>query len=304
MKLISYTNPGSKGAEPAGGEPRLGVFDPRRGVFDVAAAAPELPATMLDFIAAGEAATTALRQALQRSGDSSANWSSADSVRLLAPIPLPRKNVFCVGRNYKLHIIEGAVARGVEPTYPKVPEFFSKPPTAVVGHDAAVELHERVTKMLDYEVELAIVIGRKVRDLTPQNAMSAVFGYTIVNDVTARDAQRDHGQWFKGKGLDTSCPMGPCIVTAEEFGDPAGHRIWLTVNGETRQDSNTADMLFNVVDILVSLSAGLTLEPGDVIATGTPSGVGMGMKPQQFLKRGDVIVAGIEGIGELRNRVA
>jgi 2-keto-4-pentenoate hydratase/2-oxohepta-3-ene-1,7-dioic acid hydratase in catechol pathway len=296
MKLVTYAKKGQN-------EPRLGVLETRRGVFDVAAASRDLPATMLDFIAAGEPAATALRQALQRAGDASASWTALDAVSLHAPIPLPRKNVFCVGRNYKLHIIEGAVARGVEPTYPKVPEFFSKPPTAVVGHDADVQLHERVTKMLDYEVELAIVVGRKVRDLTPQNAMSAVFGYTIVNDVTARDAQRDHGQWFKGKGLDTSCPVGPCIVTADEFGDPSGHRLWLTVNGEMRQDSNTADMLFGVADILVSLSAGLTLEPGDVIATGTPSGVGFGMKPQQFLKRGDVIVAGIDGIGELRNRI-
>ena len=157
--------------------------------------------------------------------------------------------------------------------------------------------------MLDYEVELGIVIGSKVRDLTPANAMAAVFGYTIVNDVTARDKQRDHGQWFKGKGLDTSCPMGPCIVTADEFGAPAGHRISLTVNGAMRQDSNTADMLFDVTQILVSLSAGLTLEPGDVIATGTPSGVAFGMEPQQFLQSGDVMVAAIEGIGQLRNRI-
>jgi 2-keto-4-pentenoate hydratase/2-oxohepta-3-ene-1,7-dioic acid hydratase in catechol pathway len=293
MKFVAFLDPTTNAA-------CVGVLDDARGVLPLRGRA--WSGDMIAMIAAGEAARADATEAVRTAAAGA--WRPAAETRLLAPIHAPRKNVFCVGRNYKLHILEGARARGQEPTYPKVPEFFSKPPTAVVGHDAPVERHAAHTKMLDYEVELGIVIGRRVRDLTPENAMSAVFGYTVVNDVTARDAQRDHGQWFKGKGFDSSCPMGPCIVTADAFGDPAGHRISLTVNGQTRQDSNTADMLFGVRDILVSLSGGMTLEPGDVIATGTPSGVGFGMEPQVFLQVGDEMVASVEGIGSLRNRIA
>jgi 2-keto-4-pentenoate hydratase/2-oxohepta-3-ene-1,7-dioic acid hydratase in catechol pathway len=230
-------------------------------------------------------------------------WIPLKRAKLLAPFPVPRKNVFCVGRNYRLHILEGARARGVEPSFPKVPEFFSKPRTTVVGHEAGVLRHAAHTQKLDYEVEFAIVIGKTVTNLTPANAMKAIFGYTIVNDVTARDAQTAHGQWFKGKSFDTYCPIGPVVVTADEFGDPSGHRITLRVNGETRQDSNTSDLLFDVPAILTHLSASLTLEPGDVIATGTPSGVALGMDPQKWLNVGDVVEAEVEGIGVLRNRI-
>ena len=184
-----------------------------------------------------------------------------------------------------------------------MPEFFSKPRTTVVGHEAGVLRHAAHTQKLDYEVEFAIVIGKTVTNLTPANAMKAIFGYTIVNDVTARDAQTAHGQWFKGKSFDTYCPIGPVVVTADEFGDPSGHRITLRVNGETRQDSNTSDLLFDVPAILTHLSASLTLEPGDVIATGTPSGVALGMDPQKWLNVGDVVEAEVEGIGVLRNRI-
>ena len=147
------------------------------------------------------------------------------------------------------------------------------------------------------------MIGNRIRDIAPADALSAVFGYTIVNDVTARDAQAAHGQWFKGKSYDTFCPMGPCLVTADEFGDPSGHRLGLKVNGETRQDSTTSDLLFPVAEIIAALAASTTLEPGDVIATGTPSGVAMGMTPQRWLDVGDTVEAEVEGIGVLRNRV-
>jgi 2-keto-4-pentenoate hydratase/2-oxohepta-3-ene-1,7-dioic acid hydratase in catechol pathway len=150
---------------------------------------------------------------------------------------------------------------------------------------------------------LAFVVGCRVKDIAVADALDAIFGFTIVNDVTARDLQVSHGQWFKGKGLDGSCPMGPWIVTADEFDVRRGHRISLRVNGEQRQDSNTSDMLFDCAQILSSLSGGMTLEPGDVVATGTPAGVGMGLEPQQWLKPGDVIEADIEGIGVLRNTV-
>lgn len=262
------------------------------------------PADMLALIAGGPTVLGDVRKALAAAtGNAGAARRPLSSVRLLAPIPHPRKNVFCVGRNYKLHIEEGARARGVEPSFPTVPEFFSKPPTTVIGPDAEVRLDSELTKQLDYEVELAIVIGTTCRDVAPEGVDDVIFGYTIANDVTARDLQRAHGQWFKGKGLDTTLPCGPWIVTKDAFGDPASHRLSLTVNGEGRQDSTIADMLFDCREIVVSLSAGLTLEPGDIICTGTPSGVGLGLSPQSFLKHGDVVECEIDGIGRLRNRV-
>jgi 2-keto-4-pentenoate hydratase/2-oxohepta-3-ene-1,7-dioic acid hydratase in catechol pathway len=284
MKLVTFL---------AGRDPRPGVI-----VGEQVHALPE--ATLLDFIHGGQGA---LRRAAEVANGSapSGKYRLAD-VKLLAPIPRPSKNVFCVGRNYKLHIEEGARARGVQVKFPPVPEFFSKPPTTVVGPGADVRL-PMVTQRLDYEVELAIVIGRTCRDIAASDAREHILGYTVVNDITARDLQADHGQWFKGKGLDTSCPMGPWIVTAEEFDIGKGHRIWLTVNGQIRQDSSTADMLFDCYQIVESLSQGMTLEPGDVIATGTPSGVGLGMNPQVWLKDRDVVEAGIDGIGSLVNTI-
>lgn len=266
-----------------------------------AAAGATPPADMLALIAGGAEALAAVGSAVAKAG--SAARRPLARVRLLAPIPHVRKNVFCVGRNYKLHIEEGARARGVEPTFPTVPEFFSKPPTTVIGPDAEIRLDSALTKQLDYEVELAFVIGRTCRDVALDDVDAVIFGYTIANDVTARDLQRAHGQWFKGKALDTSLPCGPWIVTADEFGDPASHRLSLTVNGEGRQDSTIADMLFDCRQIVASLSAGLTLEPGDIICTGTPSGVGLGLSPQSFLKDGDIVECAIDGIGRLRNRV-
>jgi len=283
--------------------PRLGVLDAGRGVLDLKKANSRLPGDMYALIEGGASALKAVKATVAKASKKKSAWIPLKRAKLLAPFPSPRKNVFCVGRNYKLHILEGARARGVEPTFPKVPEFFSKPRTTVIGPEANVLRHAKNTQNLDYEVELAIVIGKKVRDLPPEKAMSAVFGYTIVNDVTARDAQRAHGQWHKGKSFDTFCPMGPCVVTADEFGNPSGHRIALKVNGEIRQDSNTADLLFDVPAMVSYLCASLTLEPGDVIATGTPSGVAMGMTPQKWLQVGDVIEAEVQGIGVLRNRV-
>ena len=290
----------------AGSTERLGVVDGKRGILDLAKAGDGLPGDMLSLIEGGEKAVAAARKAFDAAlsaPEGKGLWSPYEASKLLAPIPHPRKNIFCVGRNYKEHILEAARARGVEPTFPKVPEFFSKPPTTVIGPEAGIERHAEHTQNLDYEVEFAIVIGKRTRDVKSADALSHVFGYTIVNDVTARDAQRAHGQWFKGKSYDTFCPMGPAIVTADEFGDPSGRRIALTVNGEIRQDSNTADLLFTVPQIIESLSASLTLEPGDVIATGTPSGVALGMTPQKWLQVGDVVEAEIEGLGRLRNRV-
>lgn len=266
----------------------------------------EPPSDMLGLIAGGPATLEAVRKVREAalvSKDDLALWKPLSQVRLDAPIQRPRKNVFCVGRNYKAHIEEGARARGLKVEFPVFPEFFSKPPTTVIGHEHDIRLDPKLTQQFDYEVELGIVIGRTARDIGATAASDAIFGYTVVNDVTARDLQFRHGQWFKGKGLDTTCPIGPWIVTKDEFGDPSGHRITLRVNGETRQDSNTSDLLFDCAAIVASLSEGLTIEAGDIIATGTPSGVALGMSPQKWLKDADIIEAEVEGIGVLRNRV-
>jgi 2-keto-4-pentenoate hydratase/2-oxohepta-3-ene-1,7-dioic acid hydratase in catechol pathway len=217
-----------------------------------------------------------------------------DGVRLLAPIPRPRKNIFCMGRNYAEHAAE----RGAAP--PDRPVFFTKAPTTVIGHEAAI-VHHAATQALDYEVELAAVVGRAGRDIAPEDALQHVFGYTVLNDVTARDLQKAHQQWFKGKSLDTFCPMGPVLVTADEIPDPQALGIRLRVNGATRQEATTGQMIFDVAALLAALSAGMTLEPGDILATGTPSGVGAATGA--YLRPGDVVEAEIDGLGCLRNRV-
>ena len=251
-------------------------------------------------IIANPALLSAVRQLVASAADDS--WTPLARATLLAPIPRPAKNVVCVGRNYKLHIEEGARARGVAVDYPALPEFFTKPPTAVIGTGAEIRLPQN-TQKLDYEVELAFVVGRSGRDISVEDALSHIFGFTVLNDVTARDLQRAHGQWFKGKALDTTCPIGPWIVTADEFDVTVDHRLWLTVNGEPRQDAFISDMLFDCAQILSSLSSGMTVEAGDIITTGTPSGVGLGLNPPIWLKDGDVVEAGIEGIGSIINTV-
>jgi 2-keto-4-pentenoate hydratase/2-oxohepta-3-ene-1,7-dioic acid hydratase in catechol pathway len=301
MRLVTFSNTA---------EPMLGIIE-QDMLLNVAAAAAHfgaagIPGSMLELIASGPVGMSSLRGLLEQAEAARTDpslWMPASSTTLLAPIPRPAKNVFCVGRNYKLHIEEGARARGVPVIFPAVPEYFSKPPTAVIGPDACIRLDSRLTQQLDYEVELALIIGRKCRELSVDQAMDAVFGYTVLNDISARDLQKSHNQWFKGKGLDTYCPFGPSIVTADEYGDPSGKRITLRVNGKIRQDSNTRDLLFNCATIVSVLSAGLTLEPGDIIATGTPSGVALGMTPQAWLVDCDVVEAEVEGIGILRNTV-
>ena len=228
----------------------------------------------------------------------------ASDVRLLAPLPCPKKNVFCVGRNYLEHIAEGERAQNKTIGVTEHPVFFTKPPTAVVGPGADVPIFPHVSTRIDYEVELAVVIGKAGRDIPKARAYKHIFGYTILNDVTARDVQRRHGgQFFKGKGLDGSCPIGPVIVTADAIGDPMSLGLRLSVNGETRQDGSTTDMIFDIPTLIASLSEGLSLEPGDILATGTPSGVGYAMDPPRFLEDGDVVVCEIDGIGRLENRM-
>ncbi|WP_281929019.1 fumarylacetoacetate hydrolase family protein [Roseibium album] len=223
---------------------------------------------------------------------------------LLAPIPIIRKNVLCVGRNYAEHITEGDRAQKQQVGVTEYPVFFTKPPTSIVGPGGDVLTFPNVSKQTDYEVELAVIIGTPGRNIAKADAMKHVFGYTILNDISARDVQRRHGgQNFKGKAFDGSCPMGPWIVTADAIDDPHALPISLTVNGEIRQNGNTADMIFDIETLIASLSEGMTLEPGDIIATGTPSGVGYAMDPPSFLKDGDTVVCNISGIGTLTNSV-
>jgi 2-keto-4-pentenoate hydratase/2-oxohepta-3-ene-1,7-dioic acid hydratase in catechol pathway len=228
------------------------------------------------------------------------------SVRLLAPI-VPKRNVFCVGWNYAEHFAEGKDFRpaSAPQEIPDHPALFSKNPFAIIGPGAAIRHPAPISEQLDYEVELAVVIGRGGRDISERDALDHVFGYTIANDVSVRDVQRTWhgGQWFKGKNFDTHLPLGPWIVTKDEIPDPQALRITTRVNGTIKQDSSTKRMVFPVARIIAELSAGLTLYPGDVIMTGTPEGVGMGRKPPEWLKPGDVVELEIERIGILRNVV-
>jgi 2-keto-4-pentenoate hydratase/2-oxohepta-3-ene-1,7-dioic acid hydratase in catechol pathway len=226
-----------------------------------------------------------------------------ERVKLLAPLPFPRKNIVMLGINYQEHIDEGARARQVAVATPEAPVYFTKPPTSVIGHRGKV-VHHRATEKLDYEVELAVVIGKKGRDIPREKAMDYVFGYTICLDMTARDLQRKHGQWFKGKSLDTFCPIGPWIVHKSAIPDPHRLRLICRVNGEVVQDGNTKDMIFDIPTTIAVLSEGMTIEPGDIISTGTPSGVGFARVPPLFLKPGDRVEAEVEGIGTLAVEVA
>jgi len=255
-----------------------------------------------DLAEAGEAGLAIVRDLA--SAVNSANLVAQASLTLMAPIPRPKKNVFCVGRNYKDHIDEGMRAQGKAPApLPTVPEFFTKPPTAVIASGETIPQHANVTEQLDYEVELAVIIGKPGSNIAAQNAFNHVFGYSIINDITGRDMQRRYGQWFKGKGLDRSCPFGPVVVHASALPNVADIRIFSTVNGEVRQDSRTSRMIFDIPAIIEHLTRGLTLEAGDVIATGTPSGVGYAMTPPRFLLKGDRVTAEIEGIGILSNSI-
>ena len=225
---------------------------------------------------------------------------SFDAATVLAPLH-PRKNVFCVGRNYLAHAVEGAKARGEDLNLPDVPTFFTKAPTAIVGPEVELELMASLSSQYDWEAELGVVIGERCKNVAEDRALEVIFGYTCVNDVTARDVQKRHMQWFKGKTLDFTCPVGPAIVDAAEFGDPQDVTVALRVNGVEKQNASTSTMIFSVARIIAELSKGTTLEPGDLIATGTPEGVGMGRG--EFLRDGDEMEVEIGRIGILRNRV-
>lgn len=226
------------------------------------------------------------------------------AITLRAPLPRPHRNLFCIGRNYRAHAEElaSSVFREQMAEEPRWPMVFSKVPQTVIGPFDAVRLPGKaVSEQIDYECELAVVIGRGGRDIDRSRAMEHVFGYTVVNDVSARDVQVRHGQWHLGKSFDTFCPMGPWIVSADEV-DGRATRVRGWVNGELRQDGKTQDMIFDIPTLIETCSRGITLVPGDVIATGTPSGVGMGFKPPKWLRHGDVVRVEIDGVGGIENR--
>ena len=226
-----------------------------------------------------------------------------NQVRLLAPIPHPRHDVLCVGQNYVAHAKESAAFKGIPYQKPEYPVFFSKRVNRAVAPDGVMGLHSDLTSQMDYEVELAVILGRRCSHVSREEAFDYVFGYSIGNDMSARDIQNRHKQYSFGKGLDDSFPMGPWIVTREEVPEPPHLRIQSWVNGDLRQDGNTDDFIFDIPELISQLSQGITLEPGDILITGTPAGVGMGFHPPKFLKAGDVVTCRIEGIGTLTNPI-
>lgn len=285
MRLVTYRD-GTHG--------RIGAVQGDR-VVDLSSVAPD----MQSLIEQGSVGLDRARAAVSAASVS----LPLAGLTLLAPIPRPRKNIICLGMNYALHAYESARARGNPEVLPEHPVFFTKANTCVAAPNATVPLHDEVTAQLDWEVELAVVLGRTALNVPESQAMEYVFGYTIINDVSARDLQTRHQQFFRAKSLDGCGPMGSWIVTADEIPDPHALGIRLRLNGETMQDSSTADQIFKIPAVISVLSGGMTLEPGDIISTGTPAGVGMGMRPQRWLKDGDVMEAEVERIGILRNTV-
>ena len=288
-------------------EPFIGVFHEDR-VIDIHKAEQVIfdmnsfPKTLVECVALGDKFVQNVKQIVDKlksaEGVESYVYASSD-VTILAPIPRPAKNIFCVGKNYREHAIE----MGTEEDIPKHVMLFSKAPTSVIGHEQEIDPHLHITNELDYEGELAVVIGKKGKCIAEDEAMDYVFGYTIVNDITARNLQTQHKQFLLGKSLDTSCPIGPYLVHKSAIANPYDLTIKTKVNNELRQDGHTKDMIFSIEHIISTLSQGTTLEPGDIIATGTPAGVGKGFKPPKFLQPGDVIEIEVEEIGTLRNTV-
>jgi 2-keto-4-pentenoate hydratase/2-oxohepta-3-ene-1,7-dioic acid hydratase in catechol pathway len=283
MKLVTYLD----------GHPRVGAVL-EEGVADLS----ERFDSMQTLIEGGEPALEEARSLV-------AKVDTVDDAELQAPIPHPRRNVFCMGWNYLTHFEEGQGRRGdQQEELPEYPAFFDKPTTAVIGPYDDIPFDPNFSKKMDYEAELAVVIGRAGRSIPAAEAMDHIFGYTLANDVTARDVQRRHGgQWLKGKGMDGSCPLGPWIVTADEIADPQNLPVRCHVNGVEKQNSSTRFMVFPIARLIEELSLAMTLLPGDILLTGTPEGVGYARTPPEYLSPGDEVTVTIPDIGELTNRV-
>ncbi len=303
MRLVTFAQ---------GKKTSIGVLDEKGDrVIDLARAAGVTPLgvhshapDMTAFVALGKKGLALARAALKKPPKQAI--VPLGKVRLLAPFPKPRRNIFCVGLNYQDHVREFQKS-GFDPSgktnAPEYPIFFTKMNTAVIGPGAVIPTRSDPTDSVDYEVELTVVVGPGGRDIKKADAFKHVYGYTIVNDVTSRIQQQRYGQWFLGKSLDGFCPMGPWLVTADEIDDVTKLRLQTRVNGEMRQDNVVGDLIFDIPTLIETLSAGRTLEPGDLIATGTPTGVGIGFKPPKFLKRGDVVTLAIDKLGTLENKV-
>jgi 2-keto-4-pentenoate hydratase/2-oxohepta-3-ene-1,7-dioic acid hydratase in catechol pathway len=275
------------------GERRLGVVRGRDEVVEI-----DEPRDMLALIDAGTGGLAAAKAALE---SPRARVHKLADVELLAPLPEPRGDVLAIGRNYQEHAKESARAWGEAV---KPPTVFTKAQTSIAGPYDDIRIEPAISDKIDWEVELGVVIGKAGANIKAEDAMSYIFGYTVINDVSARDIQNGWGgQFFKGKSLDRSSPIGPWIVTADEIADPQALRVTLKVNGEVKQDGNTRDMIYPVQELIVWLSVGMTLRPGSVIATGTPDGVGFARTPPEFLKPGDLMETEVEGVGLLRNKI-
>lgn len=299
MKLATYTTKNS--------DPKIGIVQ-NDTIIDIEILGHKtnetFPKTMLDLIDAGLDEVKRIANIL---ADANENTIAAVSipmaeVTLLAPIPRPRKNIIGIGLNYTEHVAESARTLDTSNELPQKPVIFSKPPTAVTATNTDILLNSKLTQQLDWEVELAVIIGKKGKYVPAAEAMDYVFGYTVINDISARDCRRA-GQWIVSKGQDTFAPMGPYLVTKDEIENPHNLNLSLTVNGVEKQNSNSKFMLFNINELIEDLSIVFTLEPGDIIATGTPAGVGAGRTPQEWLWDGDVVEATVEGIGTLVNTV-
>jgi len=297
-------------------KPHLGIVRDDEVVdVDLAGQALRLtaPDQMLDLIDNYERYLPALQAILQKAGQRRftqvRTFSDIGAAHLLsevvlaAPIPRPRKNIFCLATNYQEHLQETANLRDHSGIMPEYPVFFTKAPTTVNSPYGTIVIDPAISTEIDWEVELAVIIGKTGKNIRQEDAPSYVFGYTVLNDLSARDIQTRHRQFFKGKSLDGLCPMGPCIVTADELPDPHNLGLRLRVNGITKQASNTSLMIFSINTAIAELSMGMTLEPGDIIATGTPGGVGFSRMPPEFLIPGDVVESEVDGIGMLRNAV-
>jgi 2-keto-4-pentenoate hydratase/2-oxohepta-3-ene-1,7-dioic acid hydratase in catechol pathway len=224
-------------------------------------------------------------------------------VKVLPPIPYPKRNVICLGKNYLDHIHEVKSLKNVNSDIPQKPIYFSKIAFPAIGHEDIIESHSHFVSNLDYEVELAVIIGKKCKNVSQEESEDCIFGYTIANDISARDIQTSHGQWHKGKSIDTFCPLGPYIAYKSNITFPPKLKIQCYVNGELRQNGSTSDLIFDIPTIISDLTRGITLYPGDIILTGTPAGVGAGFNPPKYLKTGDKVDCLIEGIGTLSNTI-
>jgi len=277
-------------------------------VVDVVAAARELQtgpdvSTLEALVNAGDGAAAEAWQLVQQALAAGVACRAYVEVRPLAPFPVPRRNIFCLGKNYLDHTREIAAKMKQSAKAPEQPIFFTKATTAVIAPGAPIPAYPAYTRKLDYEAELALVIGKGGRDITAEHAWEHVFGYTALNDISARDLQKDHHQWFRAKSLDGFAPMGPALVHRSVMPAPEAISVKCFVNGEQRQGSTFDQLIFDVPAIISVLSAGMTLLPGDIIATGTPGGVGMGFTPPKYLQPGDEVVVEITGVGELHNPV-